>query len=120
MSRLLARLIAARMPEPEAGRLPPVLVPVPLHRWRLWHRGFNQAALLARELERYGKGEADVAALEAAYGDLAARPGHARVRGPETGMVMVRGRAGGSGGRFNLGEKALGPKPEETSALPEC
>lgn len=30
----------------------PVLVPVPLHRWRLWSRGFNQAALLARELAR--------------------------------------------------------------------
>ena len=48
--RLLARLIAARMPEPAAGRAPPLLVPVPLHRWRLWSRGFNQAALLAREL----------------------------------------------------------------------
>ncbi len=63
LSRLLARLIAARMPEPGAGRPPPLLVPVPLHRWRLWHRGFNQAALLAQELERLGKGEADVAAL---------------------------------------------------------
>ena len=29
-----------------------VFVPVPLHRWRLWRRGFNQAALLARELAR--------------------------------------------------------------------
>ena len=28
----------------------PILVPVPLHRGRLWTRGFNQAALLAREL----------------------------------------------------------------------
>ena len=63
LSRLLARLIAARMPGPVAGRAPPLLVPVPLHRWRLWHRGFNQAALLARELEQFGKGEADVAAL---------------------------------------------------------
>jgi len=27
-------------------------VPVPLHRWRLWRRGFNQAALLAREIAR--------------------------------------------------------------------
>jgi len=27
-----------------------VLVPVPLHRWRLWRRGFNQAALVARRL----------------------------------------------------------------------
>ena len=30
----------------------PVLVPVPLHRSRLWSRGFNQAALLAGELAR--------------------------------------------------------------------
>ena len=29
-----------------------VLVPVPLHRWRLWQRGFNQAALLAHALAR--------------------------------------------------------------------
>ena len=27
-----------------------LLVPVPLHRWRLWSRGFNQSALVAREL----------------------------------------------------------------------
>jgi ComF family protein len=27
-----------------------ILVPVPLHRWRMFRRGFNQAALLAREL----------------------------------------------------------------------
>lgn len=63
LSRLLARLIAARMPEPAAGRAPPLLVPVPLHRWRLWSRGFNQAALLAQDLARMGKGEAAVAAL---------------------------------------------------------
>jgi len=63
MSRLLARLLAARMPDPEPGKAPPVLVPVPLHRWRLWSRGFNQAAMLARELERMGKGRAHVAAL---------------------------------------------------------
>lgn len=63
LSRLLARLIAARMPEPMAGRAPPLLVPVPLHRWRLWQRGFNQAALLAQELARLGKGEAAVGAL---------------------------------------------------------
>ncbi|WP_017663959.1 ComF family protein [Porphyrobacter sp. AAP82] len=60
---LLARLIAARMPEPEAGQPLPLLVPVPLHRWRLWSRGFNQAALLAQALARQGKGEAAVAAL---------------------------------------------------------
>jgi predicted amidophosphoribosyltransferase len=37
--------------------LPPdadLLVPVPLHRWRLWSRGFNQAALIAAALSRAG------------------------------------------------------------------
>ena len=29
-----------------------LLVPVPLHRWRLWSRGFNQAALIAAALAR--------------------------------------------------------------------
>lgn len=29
------------------------------------------------------------------------------VRGPETGLVMVRGRAGGSGSPFNLGEMTV-------------
>ncbi|WP_421725402.1 ComF family protein [Bauldia sp.] len=29
-----------------------VVVPVPLHRWRLWRRRFNQSAVLARELAR--------------------------------------------------------------------
>lgn len=63
LARLLARLMASRLPEPLEGRAPPVLVPVPLHRWRLWQRGFNQAALLARELALLGKGEVEVAAL---------------------------------------------------------
>ncbi|NJC06085.1 ComF family protein [Sphingomonas kaistensis] len=41
MKRALAEL------DPEA-----LLVPVPLHRWRLWGRGFNQSVLLARALGR--------------------------------------------------------------------
>ncbi len=63
LSRLLARLIATRLPEPPSDHLPPLLIPVPLHRWRLWQRGFNQAALLVQELARMGKGEAQIAAL---------------------------------------------------------
>ena len=42
-----ARLMKRLVPE-DAG----LLVPVPLHRWRIWGRGFNQAALIARELSR--------------------------------------------------------------------
>jgi ComF family protein len=49
MAPMLARLIAARLPRLEGEWL---IVPVPLHRWRLWSRGFNQAALLAREIAR--------------------------------------------------------------------
>ncbi|MGF7152840.1 double zinc ribbon domain-containing protein [Novosphingobium gossypii] len=29
-----------------------ILVPVPLHRWRLWKRGYNQSAELARQIGR--------------------------------------------------------------------
>lgn len=34
-------------------------------------------------------------------------PGFARLRGPETGMSMVRGRTGGGGPAFNLGEMTI-------------
>lgn len=49
MARLMAPLVAtlATASALEFG-VPPVLVPVPLHRWRLWWRGFNQAAELAK------------------------------------------------------------------------
>ncbi len=30
----------------------PLLVPVPLHRWRIWRRGYNQSALIAASLAR--------------------------------------------------------------------
>lgn len=63
LSQLLARLMAARLPDVRRSTAPPLLVPVPLHRWRLWQRGFNQAALLASELAKLGKGEALVDGL---------------------------------------------------------
>jgi len=43
MAALMVRLV------PDGADL---LVPVPLHRWRLWSRGFNQAALIADALAR--------------------------------------------------------------------
>ncbi|MFN3387857.1 MAG: double zinc ribbon domain-containing protein [Allosphingosinicella sp.] len=42
LARFMARHLEAR---PEA-----LLVPVPLHRWRIWSRGYNQAALIAAAL----------------------------------------------------------------------
>ena len=47
LAPMLARLMAARLPSVDAEWM---IVPVPLHRWRLWRRGFNQSALLAREI----------------------------------------------------------------------
>jgi ComF family protein len=37
-----------------------VLVPVPLHRWRLWRRRFNQSALLARKIATATERSVDV------------------------------------------------------------
>lgn len=61
----LAPMMAGHMARSGAGMLGPdtLLVPVPLHRWRLWRRGFNQAALLARALAARGGGELAVDAL---------------------------------------------------------
>ena len=49
LAPMMARLMAARLPFVDAGWL---VTPVPLHRWRLWRRGFNQAAVLGREIAR--------------------------------------------------------------------
>ncbi|MFD0945871.1 double zinc ribbon domain-containing protein [Sphingomonas canadensis] len=43
----MAQAMARLMPG-DAG----LLVPVPLHRWRIWGRGYNQAALIAAALSR--------------------------------------------------------------------
>lgn len=45
--------------------------------------------------------------LEEAWAALADRPDYQCLRGPETGLIMVRGRAGGTGGAFNLGEMSV-------------
>jgi len=49
-------------------------------------------------------GHADIAQ----HTDVAALPkSYVWLRRPETGLVMVRGRAGGTGAQFNLGEMAV-------------
>jgi alpha-D-ribose 1-methylphosphonate 5-triphosphate synthase subunit PhnG len=47
------------------------------------------------------------AALMAQWQGWPEQPGFKLVRGPETGLVMVRGRAGGGGAPFNLGEATV-------------
>jgi alpha-D-ribose 1-methylphosphonate 5-triphosphate synthase subunit PhnG len=45
--------------------------------------------------------------VERAWEALEDRPVYRVLRGPETGTVMVRGRAGGTGAAFNLGEMTV-------------
>lgn len=45
--------------------------------------------------------------LEAAWSALDDKPRWRWLRKPETGLVMVRGRAGGTGQAFNLGEMSV-------------
>lgn len=60
LAPMMAKQIAARLPQSDDHWL---VVPVPLHRVRLWRRGFNQSALLAREIAGIRGGELIVDAL---------------------------------------------------------
>jgi alpha-D-ribose 1-methylphosphonate 5-triphosphate synthase subunit PhnG len=46
-------------------------------------------------------------ALEARWAYLDLAPAYAFLRAPETGLAMVRARAGGTGAKFNLGEMTV-------------
>jgi 23S rRNA pseudouridine2605 synthase len=66
------------------------MVPVPLHWWRKWRRGFNQSELLARALSKLG-------ILSRSQAGLAIRSGRVRVdgrivRNPATPVVPERAR----------------------------
>ncbi len=47
LAKLMAKVMARHVPA-----TPVVMVPVPLHRWRIWSRGFNQSLLVTRELRK--------------------------------------------------------------------
>lgn len=49
LAPMMAGLMAAKLAFAGPGWL---VVPVPLHRWRLWRRGYNQAAELGRTIAR--------------------------------------------------------------------
>lgn len=50
---------------------------------------------------------ADVDDLERSLAELPAAPSYQTLRAPETGLVMMRGRAGGDGAPFNVGEMTV-------------
>ncbi|MGB0747292.1 MAG: phosphonate C-P lyase system protein PhnG [Magnetospiraceae bacterium] len=47
------------------------------------------------------------AQLESLWDGVDNKPAYTMLRAPETGLVMVRGRAGGTGTKFNLGEMTV-------------
>lgn len=49
VAETMARLMVRHLTDGGGGAL---LAPVPLHRWRIWKRGYNQAALIASALAR--------------------------------------------------------------------
>jgi ComF family protein len=48
LAETIGHLLAPRV----AAAPPSILIPVPLHRWRLWSRGFNQSVLIAQAVAR--------------------------------------------------------------------
>lgn len=63
--------------------------------------------ILARQRRLRLLARADRATLETAFAALPLPPAWRRLKQPETGLAMVRARAGGNGQRFNLGEMTL-------------
>jgi len=61
---------------------------------------------LTRRRQRWMPVLARATADELAAG-LPDMPAYTRLRGPEAGLVMLRGRAGGAGNPFNLGEATV-------------
>ena len=86
--RLLARLVAERVAAALPGGVD-LLVPVPLHRRRLGARGFNQAALLARDAGRRLGVRVDVAALARVRDTRTLAGLHPRERAAELGGVFA-------------------------------
>ncbi len=96
LRRVLAGWMAAGLEDPRLKEEPPeVLVPVPLHWWKLRRRGFNQAEVLAREL-------ASIVA-QAKSGDVAGYPMLAVTIGVEE--LLKRVRDTGTQTRLGRGER---------------
>lgn len=50
LARLMAAHMARHIPQGDPSEM--LIVPVPLHRWRIWGRGFNQSAVIADHIGR--------------------------------------------------------------------
>ena len=65
------------------------------------------AGVLARQRWMSVLAKADVADLEAEWAETGLAPAYRFLRVPESGLVMTRGRVGGTGDAFNLGEMTV-------------
>ena len=70
------------------------------------HRAEDQRSL-TRSVWLAILAKATVDDLQASWNALADKPQYRMLRNPETGLVMVRGRVGGTGQPFNLGEMTM-------------
>ena len=71
-----------------------VLVPVPLHRGRLWSRRFNQSALLAREIAKLSGARLELSAVE-----------RVKATRPQVGLTAAQ-RAENLSGAFKVRDRA--------------
>jgi len=67
----------------------------------------NDDAPSARQEALSVLAHAEMPALSAAWNTWENRPVVQPIRGPETGLIMLRGRTGGGGAPFNLGEATV-------------
>jgi len=70
-------------------------------------RSANLETSLARQRWLAVLAKASVDELEAAWDALADKPRYRVLRHPESGLVMLRGRIGGTGQPFNFGEMTM-------------
>lgn len=97
----LARLIARQMLR-HVGDEEALIVPVPLHRWRLWNRGFNQSALIADHLGRLTGWPVEKQALRRVK-----RTAPLRGMNPKQRAKMVRGAFALGAGQAVKGRRIL-------------
>ncbi|WP_428249695.1 phosphonate C-P lyase system protein PhnG [Ferrovibrio sp.] len=67
----------------------------------------SDPAIAARQRRLRLLARAERGCLEQAFAALPQQPGYRRLKQPETGLAMLRARAGGVGQRFNMGEMTI-------------
>ncbi len=97
LAKMMASVMARWVDQPDA-----LLVPVPLHRWRIWRRGFNQSLLIADAISKKTGNKVLLDSLVRTratpmLGRLGAKDRAAAVRGvfrvPDEARTAIQGQA---------------------------